>query len=58
MLNEKQPYQGLSEREYEEQFRQREMKSLQRRAAKWGCRWSQRRRREPFLESGVGRLPG
>jgi transposase len=36
MLKEKQPYQGLSEREYEEQFRQRELTSLQRRAARLG----------------------
>jgi hypothetical protein len=36
MLKEKQPYQGLSEREYEEKFRQREVNSLQRRAARLG----------------------
>ena len=36
LLKEKQPYQGLSEREYEEKFRQREMNSLQRRAARLG----------------------
>jgi DNA-binding CsgD family transcriptional regulator len=36
MLKEKQPYQGLSEREYEEKFRQRELHSLQRRAARLG----------------------
>lgn len=36
MLKEKQPYQGLSEREYEEKFRQRELQSLQRRAARLG----------------------
>jgi transposase len=36
MLKEKQPYQGLSEREYEEKFRERELKSLQRRAARLG----------------------
>lgn len=36
MLKEKQPYQGLSDREYEERFRQRELNSLQRRAARLG----------------------
>lgn len=36
LLKEKQPYQGLSEREYEEKFRQRELNSLQRRAARLG----------------------
>ncbi len=36
MLKEKQPYRGLSEREYEEKFRQRELSSLQRRAARLG----------------------
>jgi len=36
MLKEKQPYQGLSKREYKEKFRERELKSLQRRAARLG----------------------
>jgi len=36
MQKEKRPYGGLSEREYEEQFRERELKSLQRRAARLG----------------------
>jgi transposase len=36
MLKEKQPYHGLSAHEYEEQFRQRELRSLQRRASRLG----------------------
>lgn len=36
MLKTKQSYRALSEREYEQQFRERELKTLQRRAAKLG----------------------
>lgn len=36
MLKTKQPYRALSEREYEQQFRERELKALQRRATKLG----------------------